>query len=158
MMLEFTNQFTTPAALSLLPNRMSSDPARAMLIAIGLQESRFEHRVQIRGPARGFWQFEQAGGVAGVLSHRTTRTHAKAACEALRYDPEMAGVYRALADNDVLAAVFARLLLWSHPDALPLREEPNRAWQYYLDTWRPGRPHRATWNEFYERAWATVSP
>ena len=28
-----------------------------MLLAIGLQESRFVHRRQIGGPACGFWQF-----------------------------------------------------------------------------------------------------
>ena len=45
-----------PAA-KLLPG-MDSAKARVMLLAIGLQESRFEHRRQIGGPARGFWQFE----------------------------------------------------------------------------------------------------
>lgn len=45
---------------------MDSTEARVMLLAIGLQESRFINRFQIvqgkpgaKGPARGFWQFEQ---------------------------------------------------------------------------------------------------
>src|SRR5690606_35531315 len=56
-------------AYALLPSRMDSDRATVMLLAIGLQESRFEHRRQIKGPARGFWQFERGGGVRGVMTH-----------------------------------------------------------------------------------------
>lgn len=49
-----TTQAIEPA-LSLLPARMDSSRARAMLLAIGLQESRFEYRRQMNnGPARGF--------------------------------------------------------------------------------------------------------
>ena len=36
-------------ALSLLPDRMASDEAIVMLLAIGLQESRFQHRRQLVG-------------------------------------------------------------------------------------------------------------
>jgi hypothetical protein len=41
------------AALSLLPDRMTSPEAVVQMLAIGLQESRFEHRHQIGGPAHG---------------------------------------------------------------------------------------------------------
>ena len=61
--------------MQLLPAKMDSPQARAMLKAIALQESRFEHRKQIGGPARGFWQFEQGGGVRGVLNHPYSREH-----------------------------------------------------------------------------------
>lgn len=53
--------------LELLPAKMDTPKARVMMLAIGMQESRFEHRKQIGGPARGFFQFEEAGGVRGVL-------------------------------------------------------------------------------------------
>ena len=57
-------------ALLLLPARMESAEATVMLLAIGLQESRLEHRRQIKGPARSFWQAEKGGGmVHGVLRH-----------------------------------------------------------------------------------------
>ena len=60
-------------ALAALPARMRSREAVVMLLAIGLQESLFRYRRQMaNGPARGFWQFEKMGGVAGVLQHRTT--------------------------------------------------------------------------------------
>ena len=51
-------------ALRILPPMMTSDAAKAMLLAIGMQESRLTHRKQIVGPAMGLWQFERGGGVA----------------------------------------------------------------------------------------------
>ena len=52
-MLELARTYTLPAALSLLPPRMDTPLARRYVLAIALQESRFEHRRQIGGPARG---------------------------------------------------------------------------------------------------------
>jgi hypothetical protein len=50
-------------AAKLLPF-MDSPKARVLSAAIGHQESRFIHRRQINGPARGFWQFERASPCA----------------------------------------------------------------------------------------------
>lgn len=149
-MIEHTLAYTFPAAFSLLPAHMESAKARAMLLAIGLQESRFEYRRQIRGPAVGLFQFEKGGGVRGVLSHPASADHAARACEALLYAADADIVYEALADNDVLATVFARLLLWTIRDALPTTVEEG--WRQYLSVWRPGKPHPETWPDFYERA------
>lgn len=71
-------------ALALLPASMDTPEARIMLLAIGLQESRFEHRRQLvgnpprpTGPAKSFWQAEQGGGmVHGVRLHVATRAAA----------------------------------------------------------------------------------
>lgn len=59
-------------ALLLLPAKMESPQAVVMLLAIGLQESRFAYRRQMRnGPAKSFWQAEQSGGmVTGLLRYR----------------------------------------------------------------------------------------
>lgn len=142
-------------ALALIGPRFASPQAVALMLAIAMQESRVEHRAQIGGPARGFWQFERGGGVRGVLEHGATRDHAQTACRALLVEPAAAEVYRAIQYHDVLAAVFARLLLWSSPSALPAREDgPDAAWEYYLDTWRPGKPHRATWDAFWHLGWS----
>ena len=67
-------------ALRILPPMMTSDAAKAMLLAIGMQESRLIHRKQIGGPAMGLWQFERGGGVAGVLRHPRTQGHAATVC------------------------------------------------------------------------------
>jgi len=67
--------------LAMLPLAMDSPRARLLLIAIGRQESKFKDRAQVlngggKGPARGFWQFEQGGGVKGVMTHPATTGHA----------------------------------------------------------------------------------
>lgn len=132
--------------------RLDSPEARVMLLAIGLQESRFEHRVQIGGPARGFWQFEHFGGVVGVLSHPASKKRARDVCAARCVEPVSHKVYRLLAEDDILACAFARLLLWTDPHPLPKKGDVRGAWDYYLRNWRPGRPHRKTWDALYARA------
>ena len=160
-MIAIIHAHVLPAALDLLPPEMDTPAARAMLLAIGLQESRFEHRRQVKGPARGFWQFEYGGGVAGVMTHRSTRGHLDAAACAIRYDgliDEPARLFAAIEHNDVLACVCARLLLWTLPGVLPNRNQPTVAWGQYIDAWRPGKPHLSTWNDYYEQAWDMVEP
>lgn len=138
--------------LMLLPPLMDSHKARVMLIAIGLQESRFIHRKQIGGPARGFWQFEKGGGVKGVMTHRETKGEAKRVCDVLGVEPSIDAVYQALSTNDRLAAAIARLLLWSDSRPLPPPDDAEAGWQCYIRNWRPGKPHRQTWGAFYKQA------
>lgn len=154
-------QAVLPAALALLPAEMASPAANAMLLAIGLQESRFKDRRQLGGPARGFWQFELSGGVTGVLTHPLTRGHLIEAMTILRYEdvigsPE--GLYKAIEHNDVLAAVCARLLLWTVPADLPRRNESAAGYLQYLQGWRPGKPHPMTWGPNFQAAWELVEP
>lgn len=145
-------------ALALLPAKMDTPAARVMLLAIGLQESRFIHRRQIGGPARGFWQFEKGGGVRGVLTHASTRKLARLVCKASCVPATADAVYDALDKDDVLAAACARLLLWSDPKALPALGDAESAWALYLRTWRPGKPHPQTWPDLYRQAVAEVVP
>jgi len=151
-------QIVVAPGLALLPERLTSHAAVAMLLAIGLQESRFIHRRQIGGPARGFYQFERSGGVTGVLRHSQTRDLVASVLDRLHYDHEVTTSYEAIEHNDALATVFARLLLWTVPRALPGPDDFSNAWDLYIDAWRPGKPHRATWDEFYRRAWAAGMP
>ena len=149
-----------PAALSLLPPAMDSPAAHAMLLAIGLQESRFQHRRQVGGPARSFWMFER-NGVKAVATHQRLTVPLSEALVELHYPvlltpASLRACHAVLEHNDVLACVFARLLLWSLPRRLPTEEEPDRAWDDYLAAWRPGKPHRSTWNDFYAEAWRLV--
>jgi len=148
---EVIRDIINPAAL-LLPASMDSARARVMLLAIALQESRFKHRVQIMGPARGFWQFERGGGTLGVLQHAASKRHAANVCAARNCDASSRAVHWLLATDDLLACCFARLLLYTDPRPLPQIGDVEGAWQYYLDTWRPGKPHRRTWNELYDEA------
>lgn len=144
----------TNEGFALLPKSFDSREARVMEYAIGLQESRFKHRQQIGGPARGFWQFERGGGVAGVLRHNSSAFHAAQACRSVGVVPEASSVYAVLAreDMDGLAAAFARLLLWTDPKPLPRIGDVDAAWDYYIRNWRPGKPHRQTWDALYAEA------
>lgn len=144
-------------ALQLLPARMDSAKARVMLYAIGLQESRFEHRRQVvdgggKGPATGFWQFERAGGVKGVIQHPSSRYWAHDLCETQRVQCDPHSVWAALERDDVLAAGFARLLLFTDPLPLPAIDDVNGAWKLYARTWRPGKPHPEFWAANHLRA------
>jgi hypothetical protein len=154
-----TLRFTLPAAYALLPPVMASPEASAMLLAIGLQESRFLDRQQRQdGPARGFWQFERAG-IKGVLHHRSTGGHVTSALRQLRYETiidDVRSCHALVEHNDTVAAIFARLLLWTLPKALPARDDPEQGWFQYLDAWRPGRPHYETWTPLYTQAWHVV--
>lgn len=139
-----------PAA-KLLPH-MDSPKARMMLLAIGLQESRFEHRRQIKGPARGFWQFESGGGVRGVLMHKTSSYDAAKVCHARGVGSSTKEVYERLEHDDILACCFARLLLWTDAKPLPMIGDVEGSWDYYERNWRPGKPHPHTWPALYQQA------
>lgn len=144
-------------ALRMLPARMDSQEARAMILAIGLQESKLRHRQQIGGPAHGYLQFERSGGVTGVLRHPASAELARDICLRLDIQPEPVAVYMAIVYNDVLACVFGRLLLWTSPLALPRQGDSDAGWHMYRSVWRPGRPHPETWDEHYRHAWRVVA-
>lgn len=147
------------ALFTILPSAMDTREARVMLAAIGLQESRFTHRRQMGGgPARGFWQFELGsrllgGGVWGVFKHKASSYWLHQLCEArgCAFDPP--AIYQRIEHDDVLAAGVARLLLFTDPKRLPSIGDAEGAWELYAKrTWRPGKPHRQTWDAFYRRA------
>ena len=122
-----------------------------MLLAIGLQESRFRYRRQRGGPAKSYWQFEPAG-IGGALQHHASRPHALAVLDALDYPEYRDAIYEAIEDNDVLSCCFARLLLFTDPAPLPQIGQAAKSWSYYTRTWRPGRPRPDTWEECYSQA------
>lgn len=153
----FTDIALAPA-LSLLPPKMDTPAARALIVAICLQESRLTHRRQINGSARGFAQFEPTG-VRGVLQHAATKPHILSVLDKLEYpaSADTMTCYVAIEHNDILAAAFARLLLWTLPASLPVRGQSDAGWQQYTEAWRPGRPHRETFDAIFEQAWGAVT-
>lgn len=142
-------------ALSRLPAEMTSDAARAMLIAIGLQESGLHYRKQVRGPAMGLWQFERIG-VAEVMRNLETRDAAIDLCWQCGVAGTTAAVYNMLDTDDILAAGIARLALWRHPDTLPGRDEAAKGWIQYAAIWAPGKPRREVWDDYFLTAWRMV--
>lgn len=144
-------------ALHLLPAKMATPHAEAMLIAVALQESRFKHRVQISGPARSYWQFELVG-IEGVMTHHVTDDMATMVLSALDYPHDNAvHVFTAIQYDQVLAAAMARLLLYTVPKPLPGRDDAEEGWSQYMSAWRPGKPHPATWDGYFKMAWDLVA-
>lgn len=133
---------------------MASHQAQVMLLAIALQESNGEHRWQVRGPARGWWQFEKMGGLAGVMRHRSTGEMAETLMGELDLTPSVDAAWEALPHSELLQAAMARLLLWTdtRPLPLPMQENEDIAWDIYRDNWRPGKPHRERWAAAWKRA------
>lgn len=147
-------------ALSLLPVRMTSPAAEAMLLAIALQESGLRHRVQQDGDADpyddavGWWQFERIGA-AEVRRHPASSEVIAGVLAVLGYDADHR--HSAIAHNDLLAAAYARLALWRLPQALPDgRMDWAQGWSQYLGIWRPGKPHEHRWHDNYLEAWNWV--
>lgn len=144
-------------ALAILPSRMGNMQARVMLLTIGLQESRFEHRRQMgNGPARGFWQFERGGGVKGVFTHPASTGHLHNLCAARDVPFDVPMIWARLETDDVLAAGVARLLLFTDPYPLPSVEDAGASWDLYARTWRPGKPHPSTWPGYHQQARAAL--
>lgn len=136
-------------ALALLPVKMDSKYARIQLAAIGYQESDgyLVRRQYGNGPARGYWQFEEGGGVKGVMEFKADGGKiaglARQVCHALGVPFVRKTVWEALATDDVLAAAFCRLLMYTDAGTLPTTEQDG--WSMYLRTWRPGKPHPKKW-------------
>jgi hypothetical protein len=143
-------------ALELLPEKMNSLEAKAMMIAIALQESGLVYRKQFGGPARSFFQFESGGGIHGVLSHPATAGIIGRVLDYMGYDHMPDTSYYAIEHNDVLACIYARLLLWTDPAFLPDENEADKGWDCYQRNWRPGRPRPDDWPSNFSAAWEEV--
>jgi hypothetical protein len=152
---QFNDIVVTPG-LALLPPEMSSREARVMLIAAAGQESGLGDRVQIGGPARGFYQCEKHGGLEGVVTG-PMKAYATSACAALAIaPPDVDTIYDAIRLNDALATVIARLILRADPHSLPALGDESGAWACYLRCWGPGRPRPERWHAAYVAAMKAV--
>lgn len=155
---DFLRDIMRPAAAwtERVVGERSGPEALRFLLTVALQESACRHRYQELqgggvGAARGWWQFEQGGGVTGVLRHPASRAKALALCQAANVRPEAAAVWRALEGHDGLAYGFARLLLLTDP--YPIPSEQDAAWTCYaVRLWRPGRPHPEVWPANWQAA------
>lgn len=140
-------------AFAILPPKWGTPAARQLHAAIGYQETKYRNRRQVikvdgklqeRGPATGFWQFEKGGAVTGVMNFGGIVTSkAMHVCNVRGVPWYRQQVWFALSQDDVLAAAFARLLMYTDPHALPTTQDD--AWEFYLRTWRPGKPHPEDW-------------
>lgn len=134
--------------------------ARRFLLAIALQESGLKHRRQLAaggaeaGPAASFWQFEPGGGCKGVLNHYLVAQTMRNLCTEFNVDPTPQGLWEAMRYQDVVAAIAARLLIYTLPSKLPTTSAEG--WAQYTAAWRPGKPHPETWAGAWDLATLTV--
>ena len=141
--------------LALLPAKMDTPRARMMIVAIGMQESKFLVRKQMgNGPARSFWQFEEGnarsrGGVWGTMNHSSTAGFAKTVADAFGISFDSRSIWQAMETNDSVGVAFARLLLWTDARPLPNFGEADAGWAYYLRCWNPGKPKPETWPQAF---------
>lgn len=143
-------------ALDLFPEPWRSDEARAFILAIALQESELKHRRQFGGEfAHSYLQFELIG-IEGVWTHESTKRTAREICRTLDIAQTPLGVWAAVEFHDILACAFARLLMRTLPQPLPVRGDTEISWNQYMVLWRPGRPRRVVWPSNVFHAWATV--
>lgn len=134
--------------------------ARRFVLAIALQESGLAHRRQVlaggveNGPAASFWQFEPGGGCKGVLTHYLTASTMRGICVDFNVDPTQQALWEAMRYHDIIAAVAARLLVYTLPSKLPATAADG--WAQYIAAWRPGKPHPETWASAWELGSLTV--
>lgn len=134
--------------------------ARRFVLAIALQESALSHRRQLAaggiesGPAASFWQFEQGGGCKGVLNHSSTSKPMRNLCVDFNIDPTPQGLWEAMRYHDIIAAVAARLLIYTLPSKLPTTADEG--WAQYKSAWRPGKPHPESWASSWALATLTA--
>lgn len=146
------------AGLSLLPAKMNSLAASVLLYATNLQENPHRLPKQVGGPAVGDYQFEEGGGVKGVVEHDSVAELTRSVCRARKVQCDTGSIYQALKTDTILAAALARLLYYTDPKALPTIGDEAGAWALYLRTWRPGayarHPEelRAKWKKNYADA------
>lgn len=175
MMVDQVLAHTIPAAYALLPEKMRSTNATAMLLAIGLHEGDgFTARWQYHGgPAHSFWQWEYPT-VKAIMLHSATSVAVDGLIDALCYrllDATVARQARALHDamthNDTLACGLSRCLLWTLPVPLPGPTDASTAFHQYIQAWNPGAYRkgtdakkidlRARFSHCFAEAWARVN-
>lgn len=151
---DFFSEIVQPslARLERWTGLVSDERAAVLLVAIAGQESGWQYRRQIGGPARSYFQFEQGGGVVGVLRHSLAAPMIRRVCDEIDVPCDAYTVYEAMAWNDTLAVAMARLLLWTDPRQLPAVGHDAEGWGYYQDNWRPGAPRPETWKGRYATA------
>lgn len=147
-------------------NILRSKTADVLVMAIAGQESRWAARRQIgigqyypqSVGARGYWQMESTWGGPVALNDVIQKAPVQlaAVCNRLEIPTDELALYEACAWNDTLACALARLLLWIDPAPLPAVGDKEGAWQYYVRNWRPGAPHRETWDDRYDVSLAAL--
>lgn len=158
--LRLLNLAIVPALAELARCGIPDTPdARRFVLAIALQESDLAHRRQVvggteSGPAASFWQFEPGGGCKGVLTHYLVAPTMRQLCVDFNVDTTPLALWEAMRYHDIIAAIAARLLIYTLPSKLPTAAADG--WAQYTAAWRPGKPHPDKWKSCWDLATLTT--
>ncbi len=150
-MLEAILEQIIEPGLALLPPALNGDDASVLLLATGLQESRFCYRRELGGYGLGYWKLH-ADKVARVFAHAGCREPLERLCEAVGVECTPRAVHAALEYNDQLATAITRLLLHTATRRLPAQAHPEQAWLLYLQLWKPALPRHLSWTPLHRNA------
>src|SRR5262245_32238949 len=130
-----------------------TDEALVMCMTIPGQESAWNARLQGGGPARGYSQFEEGGGVHGVLTHPASSGLIRTICDANDIDKVNDDkIYEQKAWSAFLNMSMTRLLLYTGPRPLPAVGDVQGSYFYYDSIWRPGSKRPDDWPGNYDIA------
>jgi len=89
-----------------------------------------------------------------VLTHYLTAQTMRNLCVEFNIDTTPAALWEAMRYHDIVAAIAARLLVYTLPDKLPT--DANDGWYQYVAAWRPGKPHPEKWQSCWDLATLTT--
>jgi hypothetical protein len=130
----------------------TSVAAKRMLLATAFVESGLRNRRQIgNGTAKSFWMFERV-----TIQHLLVTTHnhvgsiLRKACNFHNCAIDSIQIHSCIEGHDDLAVILARLLMHSKDYPIPLSQKDS--YNYYIRTWKPGRPRPERWDAAYTLA------
>jgi hypothetical protein len=144
------NRLVIQPAVVFLPPDLNTIEARVQLVATAGVESHWSARKQVPGgQARGYFQCEKHGAVAGVLGDPVAAGLLRKVCTQFDVPCTVEDVFEAIAYHDILAVVLARLTYSMDPNALPNVGNVSGGWACYNRNWRPGKPDQDRWYGVY---------
>lgn len=136
---------------------LSYEPAilAQQIIAVSYQESKIIARRQYgSGPARGYLQYEPSGVILDIMFRGWGRKFATHFDLLKPSDPRLAAseLYKAVEYNDQLGVLMFIDKYQLHRIPLKPESTEEQRWNFYLETWGPGKPRPAKWHKSCEIA------
>lgn len=129
-----------------LPSEMDSPEARLIVLATGVQETQYQTRQQVDGPARGLFQ-AQYNFILDLMHNPASGNHVWNLCGVMGITYGSHAMFDALLRDDPFAACMCRLGFWCDPRPLPDVGDVLGAWGAYERVQRPGKPSYTRWKQ-----------
>lgn len=130
-----------------LPDHLNTVEAEAMLLAIGMQETKFELSNCVNSDRMGFFRVSTRDIIKLITIDWTSKLLLDIANGANKFINEL------VLEDAHFCALCARLMLSITGESLPnLNSDPSESWNLYLKTWKPDNPKRETWDAYWMHA------